>query len=199
MWAPYTLYTGLSLGLTFKAFLSLFLLHLLLIILVKIHTSEIIKKAGRFEILRHCLENMNIPIPFEDFEVSKGCRNDYRRRRRSVIIEMSALMIVNLIFNVLMQTPLIYTGQPNNKLETRINLFCAGFKIISRHQLLQETIGTVPEENHSYKTALLLMVLWPLGVVLCSALEMVGYFLYLKVTVVSMPMKWFVGNNDELL
>ena len=114
--APYTLYTGLSLGLTFKAFLSLFLLHLLLVIVLKIHTSEIIKKAGKFEILRHCLENMNIPIPFEDFEVSKGCRNDYRRRRRKVIIEMSSLMTVNLIFNVLMQTPLIYTGQQNNEL-----------------------------------------------------------------------------------
>ena len=114
--APYTLYTGLSLGLTFKAFLSLLLLQLLLIILIKIHTSQIIKKAGRFEILRHCLENMNIPIPFEDFEVSKGSRSDYRRRRRNVIIEMSALMTVNLIFNFLMQTPLIYTGQLNNKL-----------------------------------------------------------------------------------
>ena len=115
--APYTLYTGLSLGITFKAFLSLFLLHLLLVIVLKIHTSEIIKKAGRFEILRHCLENMNIPIPFEDFDVGKGCIKDYRRRRKNVIIEMSSLMTLNLIFNFLMMTPLIYTGQLRNKLE----------------------------------------------------------------------------------
>ena len=115
--APYTLYTGLSLGITFKAFLSLFLLHLLLVIVLKIHTSEIIKKAGRFEILRHCLENMNIPIPFEDFDVGKGCIKDYRRRRKNVIIEMSSLMTLNLIFNFLMMTPLIYTGQLRNKLK----------------------------------------------------------------------------------
>lgn len=40
------------------------------------------------------------------------------------------------------------------------------------------TIGTRQEEDDSYTTAIILMVTWPLGVVICSVLEMVLYFLY---------------------
>ena len=54
-----------------------------------------------------------------------------------------------------------------------------------------ETIGTVPEENDSYNTALVLMVVWPLAVVLCSALEMLGYLLYMKVGGDAMPVVFY--------
>ena len=42
------------------------------------------------------------------------------------------------------------------------------------------TIGTKPEEDDSYKTVIILMVTWIVGVVMCSGLEMVFYFLYNK-------------------
>ena len=70
-----------------------------------------------------------------------------------------------------------------------MHVFYSGFNIISRHNLLLETIGTVPEENDSHRTALVLMVTFPLGVLLCSALEMVGYFLFLMVS----------GNNQLMV
>ena len=41
-----------------------------------------------------------------------------------------------------------------------------------------KTIGTRREEDDSYMTIITLMVTWTVGVVLCSVLEMVFYFLY---------------------
>ena len=41
-----------------------------------------------------------------------------------------------------------------------------------------ETIGTKPEENDSYHRIIILVVVLLLGVVLCSLLEIVLYFLY---------------------
>lgn len=111
VFAHYTLYTGLTLGQTFQAFLVLFCFHLMAIIAVKIFTADILKKAGKFELLRHCLENMNIPVPYEDFDVGGGEITDYRERRRKVNREMFFLMMVNLAVSILMITPLIYIGQ----------------------------------------------------------------------------------------
>ena len=110
VFAPYTLYTGLTLGQTFIAFILLFFLHLVAIITVKIFTADKIKIAGKFELLRHSLENMNIPVPYEDFALRTGEINDYRERRGRVNREMSSLILVNFIVNTLMLTPLIYTG-----------------------------------------------------------------------------------------
>ena len=110
VFAPYTLYTGLTLGQTFTAFLVLLYLHLMAVIAVKIFTAANIKKEGKLEFLRHCLENMNIPVPHEDFDVREGGISDYRARRWKVNREMFYLMMVNFTVNILMLTPLIYTG-----------------------------------------------------------------------------------------
>ena len=59
-------------------------------------------------------------------------------------------------------------------------LLNTGPKIIARHHFLMRTIGTRSEENNSYKTVIILMVTWIVGVVMCSGLEMVFYFLYNK-------------------
>ena len=107
---PYTAYTGISLGQTFTAFLVLFYFHLLAVIAVKIINSESLRKAGKLELLRHCLENMNIPVPYQDFDISEGGVTDYRARRRIVNREMFCMMLVNFTVNILMLSPLIYTG-----------------------------------------------------------------------------------------
>ena len=109
-YAPYTLYTGLTLGQTFTAFLVLFYIHLMAIMAVKIITASNIKKEGKLEFLKHCLENMNIPVPYEDFDVRRGEIRDYRERRTRVNKEMFCLMIVNFTVSLLMLTPLLYTG-----------------------------------------------------------------------------------------
>ena len=54
---------------------------------------------------------MNIPVPYEDFDVGGGEISDYRERRRKVNREMLWLMVVNFVVSTLMMTPLIYTGE----------------------------------------------------------------------------------------
>ena len=54
---------------------------------------------------------MNIPVPYEDFDVGGGKISDYRERRTKVNKEMFWLMMVNLVVNTLMMIPLIYTGE----------------------------------------------------------------------------------------
>ena len=78
---------------------------------VKIFNADRIKKVSKLELLRHCIENMNIPVPYEDFDVGGGEISDYRERRRKVNREMFWLMMVNFVVNTLMLTPLIYTGE----------------------------------------------------------------------------------------
>ena len=174
---PYTFYTGLTLGQTFVAFIALFILHFLVIILVKVLTTENIKNEKPLELLRHCLENMNIPVPYEDFDIRTGEISDYRARRRKVNREMLWIMMVNFTVNMLMLSPLIYTGLKIDKIQTFIILSLAT-NIFGRHLFLMDTIGTRIEEEESYRTVIILLVILTIGVVLCSVLEMVFYLLY---------------------
>ena len=71
--------------------------------------------------------------------------------------------------------------------------FVKGTSIITRHHFLMRTIGTRPEEDDSHKTVIILMVTWIVGIVMCSVLEMVFYFLYnMKVSSVH-----FLTNNSS--
>ena len=69
-----------------------------------------------------------------------------------------------------------------------------GSKIITRHNFLMRTIGTKPEEDDSHKTVIILMVTWIVGVVMCSVLEMVFYFLY-NMKVSSVPFLTNYSSN----
>ena len=119
-------------------------------------------EGSKLDILRHCFENMNIPVPWEDFDVQRGKIEDYKKRRVSVHKEMFLLMVVNLMFHLLMVVPLLYTGS----------------NIISRHDLLRRTIGTRQEEDVSYNNLMTLLPLWIVSIIGFSFLEMVFYFLY---------------------
>ena len=135
--------------------------------------------GSKLDILRHCFENMNIPVPWEDFDVQRGKIEDYKKRRVSVHKEMFLLMVVNLMFHLLMLVPLIYTGesfQENCLLSPEI--ISAGTNIIGRHDLLRRTIGTRAEEDESYRNLLILLPCWIVFVITFSILEMVLYFLY---------------------
>ena len=109
----YTSYTGLSLRETFLSFLALLGVQFLTVLILKFIFVKSIRetKGKKLDILRHCLENMNIPVPWEDFDVQRGKIEEYKERRRRVHKEMFWVMISNLIFHLLMLLPLIYTGE----------------------------------------------------------------------------------------
>ena len=69
---PYTLYTGISLGGTFKVFLGIMAVHFILVALVKIFTVKSFLKGNLFNCFVDVLENMNVPSPFRDWDCDKG-------------------------------------------------------------------------------------------------------------------------------
>lgn len=164
VFTPYTAYTGLDLTHTFLAFLLLTGLHLVSVFVVKVKTVHNFRNVGKLEKLRHCLENMNIPVPFRDWDLDRGEVWEYLDRRRKVNREMFWLMLVNFVFNLTMLTPLLYTGS----------------KIIARHQLLRETIGARSEEDESYWTVIVLMVTSTAGLIICTFTEWLLYDFYNK-------------------
>ena len=131
----YSLYTGLSLAWTFFAFFAITALQLIALYIVKYVTSEDFKHASVFNKLVHCLENINITMPFRDWDsVSPNWKNqrsvikqpshdehfhaiqsksaimEYKERFQNVEKEMIFSTLVNIVVSFLMLIPLCYTG-----------------------------------------------------------------------------------------
>ena len=105
----YSKYTGLSLKHTFIAFLIIFVLHFLLVFLVKMFTLQ--EKVNNFNVVVHVLENMNLAFPLADWD---SCKDDtvagHKEKFASVKMEMLLAMVVNMLVSVSMLMPLWYTG-----------------------------------------------------------------------------------------
>ena len=176
---PYDLYTGLGLTGYFLSFLLLLFLHLITVLAVKILRVRNMS-GSRLDIVRHCLENINIPYPWQDFDLLRGGLEEYKARRGKVHREMFCVMVVNFMFNSLMLLPMVYTGNIyfNYVLHLCKPVHILAHKIHSRHDLLNLTIGPTDEEIISYNRIILLLALWVSLVVGFSVLEMIFYFLY---------------------
>ena len=109
---PYSLYTGLSLGQTFVAFLIMTALQLLAISVVKMITVKMTNKEGWFNFMVHILENINMPLPYKDWDSENLTVDRFHQRLREVNIEMIWTYFIQFTFNVLMFCPFWYTG-PN--------------------------------------------------------------------------------------
>ena len=113
----YTTYTLLSLAESFMIFWLLVLLHLLAVFFVKIIRSEKFQQADKLDKFLHCMENLNIAYPFQDFDYLSGTAEEHMDRFRKVNFEVLFTMLVNFIFHALMLIPLWYTGQKGNKFQ----------------------------------------------------------------------------------
>ena len=109
----YSLYTGLSAKMTLMAFFLLLGLHTLMVALVKLSTSEEFRSrdGNCFKKLIHVIANINIPIPFRDWDAGDFSVEEHRRRRWNTEVEMGCLFIVNAVFSMALLAPVWYTGQ----------------------------------------------------------------------------------------
>jgi len=158
----YNLYTGLTLGQSFLAFVGLFVVHFLLLLIVKSFTVNKFWMRNHYNKFVHILKNMNIATPWQDWDHGKCSVEQHKIKHRRVNMEMAATMGVNMIISLLMICPLLYSGK----------------KISIRHNLLSRTIGTKSEEDQSYQTVHTLQLVVTLCLVFFSLLEMVFYLTY---------------------
>ena len=107
---PYTLYTGIDAGQAFGLFWLTIILHATAIFVIKLFTVEKFYKFNTLEIVLHCLENCNIPQPWRDWDEGDGTVEEHRTKYRRVRREVVSTMAVNLLFNMVMLVPMIYTG-----------------------------------------------------------------------------------------
>ena len=109
----YNLYTGLTLGQSFMAFVGIFVVHFLLILIVKSFTIDHFWLRNHYNKFVHILKNMNIATPWQDWDHDKCSVEQYKIKHRRVNIEMAVTMLVNMIISLLMICPLFYLGQQN--------------------------------------------------------------------------------------
>ena len=108
----YSLYTGLSTKRTLMAFFLLLSLHTLMVALVKLSTSEEFRsRDGSFQKMIHVFSNINIPSPFQDWDVGNFSVKEHRRRHWRTEREMGCLFIVNTVFSLALLGPLWFTGE----------------------------------------------------------------------------------------
>ena len=110
----YCNYTLFTLSQSFMIFWLLIFLHLLAVFFVKLMRSEKFQEAGKLDKLLHCMENLNIAYPFQDFDILHGSAEEHKKRFRNVNIEVLFTMFVNFLVHCLMLLPLWLTGQGNN-------------------------------------------------------------------------------------
>ena len=56
------------------------------------------------------MQNINIPLVFEDWDVEIRTKKECLEKVKEVEREMILTMIINFFFNLLMLVPLIFTG-----------------------------------------------------------------------------------------
>jgi len=130
--------------------------------MVKVVKSKTFREADKLDKLIHTTENMTISFPFEDFDVLNGSAREHRERFEKVNVEVLLTMLVNFLVHILMLGPLWYTAS----------------QVISRHKLLQETIGVREEEIVSYKVAQYLPIVMTSAVVLTPLFAFISFLLY---------------------
>ena len=109
---PYTIYTGLSLQTIFLSFFGLSLLQVIAFFIVKVKTSDsFAAKEDYFLKFTHLLQVINLPFPFQDWDVGHyDSVQMVRGRYRKTEAEMMASFGVNFVFTLIFMVPLSYTG-----------------------------------------------------------------------------------------
>ena len=177
---PYTLYTGIDAGQAFGGFWLIIILHATAILVIKLITVEKFYKSNTLEIILHCLENCNIPQPWRDWDEGEGTVEEHKKRFSKVRREVVSTMAVNLLFNMVMLVPMIYTGDTQDlHFKILIRIFSAA-KIWERHGILERSIGVLPQEIVSYINATKLLLISLVTFFILSVLELIIYLAYNK-------------------
>ena len=101
-------------------------------LLAKISCSEDFRKnwtSSMLEKFIHCLENINIPTVWMDWDEKKGSIEDHKKRHKQVVTEMVCIMLIRTFFHSLMFTPIVYTGM-NGKLKALDLKYCQALLLL---------------------------------------------------------------------
>ena len=112
---PLELYTKFSLQLYFFIFWGIILLQMLTIFIVdKVWVTNIPVCATLWERLMHASLKSHFPFPYVNWHEAEGNCNDHVKRHKSSSHEILATTAVNLVFNLILLTPLVILCKSQN-------------------------------------------------------------------------------------
>ena len=108
----YKEYTGLTLKWTFGLFFLITAAQFVTTLIVKICTSEkFYRRENYMNKFLHLLLSLNMASPFEDWDMGRFTVREYKERQKLTNTEMAWSLSVNIIFSLVMMTPLSNTGR----------------------------------------------------------------------------------------
>ena len=161
-----TIFTVLEEGVILIDFWILFSIHVILMIAAKcIGNPDNFYKMHHVKVLSHCIENVWIPAPIQDWDHGHATLDEYRKRRRKIDWEIGVSTLVNLVISILMLIPVQILALNVNK----------------RHQFLLDTIGPLPEEIDAH-WKINFMAVWMVPIFIGGALvQFLAYCAYNRV------------------
>ena len=130
-----TIFTVLEEGVILIDFWILFSIHVILMIAAKcIGNPDNFYKMHHVKVLSHCIENVWIPAPIQDWDHGHGTCDDYKKRQKKNEIEMGLAIFLNLLVNIFMLFP----------------MWILAYNVNQRHEFLVRTIEPLPEEIEAY-------------------------------------------------
>ena len=108
----YALYTGFTLKYYVAVFFMLQVFNTVSIAMVKKFTSEDFQQDNSiFKKILHCLQCLNIPYPYEDWDQGSFSIKVFKERFNRIETEMAGSFAVNMFFSVVSLLPIVYTGK----------------------------------------------------------------------------------------
>ena len=91
----YTMYTGIDLGTAFILFWILLVIQTMILMAARLLTCKRFRKIGIFSKLVHCLDSVNIPDVYQDWDTEDGyVLKCYQRQFKSVMTQMGSMVII---------------------------------------------------------------------------------------------------------
>ena len=130
-----TVFTVLEEGVILIAFWILFCIHVIVMIAAKCMANpDNFYKMHCVKVLSHCIENVWIPAPIQDWDHAHGTRDEYKKRQKKNEIEIGMAIVLNLLVNVFMLFP----------------MWILAYNVNQRHEFLVRTIEPLPQEIEAY-------------------------------------------------
>jgi len=103
-----------------------------------------------------------LPSPLEDFEELPGTVNEHVERSKLLIKEIGLTILANFFQHLLFMSPL-----------------CILFvNVYERHQILENSIGALPEEHEAYNFLLILTATCVPGLFIATVLQFLSYYCF---------------------
>ena len=106
----YSLYTGLQLKWAYIAFIGLLLMQSLVMFVCKYITNEKFRQGTFTMKIRRTLQTIHVPDTVSDWDEGDGDVDCHKERWRKTMFEMTIMILIQFVFNMLMTTPLLFSG-----------------------------------------------------------------------------------------